>query len=216
MNKSELREFLKKYFNESELRSLCFDLDVNYDALLGSGLEDKTRELIGFVERRGRLNKLLGRLSELRPNLLQSEFAFLADNELAEIRPKQNLEQPDISYLVNKLQQIIDGEKNDQGVQSDVLGSSLNEIALLLANLRDDRSRTENKRTGLLRNFRMGWNKGTRSRELPDVNQINFNRVSWRTLGWIIAALVGDDIASPAQTDALFSALESIRNSRRE
>ncbi len=215
MNNSELREFLNTYFNESEFRSLCFDLDVDYDFLLGSGLEDKTRELIGHLERRGRLNKLVKRLQDLRPGLL-SDIPSSKEDQLQATQTKQDLEQSDITYLVNKLQHLIDASQNDEEVQPNVLGASLNEIALLLADLRDDRWRTDGGRKGYLRNFRTGWNKGTKSREIPDVSNINFNRVSWRSLGWFIAALVGDDHATPAQTDALFAALESIRNSRKE
>ncbi|KAA3655590.1 MAG: hypothetical protein DWQ04_33340 [Chloroflexi bacterium] len=107
MNKIELRESLKKYFNESELRSLCFDLSVSYDALSGSGLEDKTRELVGFMERRGKLNKLIERLLELRPNLPSSDINKFAQGNLINFQIKQDFERADIVYLLNIIQHIM-------------------------------------------------------------------------------------------------------------
>jgi Effector-associated domain 7 len=39
-------------FNDSELRTLCFNLGVDYDVLQGSGKSDKARELIIYLDRR--------------------------------------------------------------------------------------------------------------------------------------------------------------------
>ena len=50
-----LRRILIERFNGSELQDLCFELDVNYDTLLGETKADKARELISFLERRERL-----------------------------------------------------------------------------------------------------------------------------------------------------------------
>ena len=42
---SQLRQTLSSRFNESELRTLCFDLKVDYDDLPGKAKSDKAREL---------------------------------------------------------------------------------------------------------------------------------------------------------------------------
>lgn len=67
---SRLRQLITRHLNDSELRTLCFDLEVDYDSLLGEGKADKARELIAYLDRRGRIADLLkiGKLS--RPDIL--------------------------------------------------------------------------------------------------------------------------------------------------
>lgn len=71
----KLRAILTTRFNDSELRTLCFDLAVDYDSLPGQGLEDKARELIAHRERRGRIAELASRVRELRPDIAWDESA---------------------------------------------------------------------------------------------------------------------------------------------
>lgn len=71
---AELRDQMAQCFSLSELRNLCFDLGVNYDAIPGETIQDKSRELIGYCNRRGNLQNLSNRCKELRPN-----FAWLGD-----------------------------------------------------------------------------------------------------------------------------------------
>lgn len=68
-NRARLRQMLDAHFSESELRDLCFDLNVDYESLLGQGKADKTRELVAHLERRGRIRELVAIASELRPNV---------------------------------------------------------------------------------------------------------------------------------------------------
>ena len=63
-----LRQALVECFNESELRTLCSDLGVNYDWLPGEGTLDKARELVGHFWRRGHLITLLQMVESLRPD----------------------------------------------------------------------------------------------------------------------------------------------------
>jgi hypothetical protein len=62
-----LRQILAEYFNESELRDLCFEMEIGYEDLAGPGLRDKARELVIYCERRGRTDELVRRCHELRP-----------------------------------------------------------------------------------------------------------------------------------------------------
>lgn len=64
---TRLRQMLVKYFNEEELRTLCFDLVVDYDDLPGTGKTNKARELISYLERRDSITELLIICRELRP-----------------------------------------------------------------------------------------------------------------------------------------------------
>jgi hypothetical protein len=65
-----LRQVLVERFDEGELRTLCFDLGVDYDSLPGQGKADKARDLIAYLERRQQIYTLIeiGRLQ--RPDIL--------------------------------------------------------------------------------------------------------------------------------------------------
>jgi tetratricopeptide (TPR) repeat protein len=63
-----LHRQLTEYFNEEELRDLCFRLDVDYADLPGAGKAGKARELITYHERRRTLPALVEMCRELRPN----------------------------------------------------------------------------------------------------------------------------------------------------
>jgi hypothetical protein len=64
---ASLREQISSNFNLDEIRSLCFDLDINYENLSGDTLDRKAQELVAHCNRRGRLQVLVNRCSELRP-----------------------------------------------------------------------------------------------------------------------------------------------------
>jgi len=66
---ARLRQNLADYFNDSELHDVCFDLGVSYDDLAGPSKADKARELVSYLERRGRIGELVGVCSRLRPNV---------------------------------------------------------------------------------------------------------------------------------------------------
>ena len=58
----KLRENLVSYFSESELHTLCFDLDVDYDLIPGQGKEDKIREMIRNYSAQPKICQLLNLL----------------------------------------------------------------------------------------------------------------------------------------------------------
>ena len=64
-----LRQMLITYFNETELRNLVSDLGINYEYLSGDGMGDKARELIAYLERRGRLPEFLEVCKSRRPHV---------------------------------------------------------------------------------------------------------------------------------------------------
>jgi hypothetical protein len=65
----KLYSLLTKHFNEEELKTLCFILDVDYDHLRGEGSAAKVRELIMAAERNGRLKDLVEGAADLRSNV---------------------------------------------------------------------------------------------------------------------------------------------------
>ena len=66
---SKLRELLTKRFDVEELRSLVFDLGVDYDSLRGEGQAAKARELVAYLERRDRVLDLVELGQKLRPDV---------------------------------------------------------------------------------------------------------------------------------------------------
>jgi formylglycine-generating enzyme required for sulfatase activity len=68
IDRVKLRERITSCFDEEELRTLCFDLKVDYDDLRGEGRAGKARELVTYFERRGRISELVAYCRRVRPN----------------------------------------------------------------------------------------------------------------------------------------------------
>lgn len=66
---SRLRQFLTDHFNETELRNLCQDLEVDYDNLPGPAKSDKARELVAYSRRHALYVNLVKAIRHLRPSL---------------------------------------------------------------------------------------------------------------------------------------------------
>ena len=64
----QLRQLLVTHFDEGELRTLCFDLDVDCDSLPGEGKANKARELVSYLQRRNQILDLVQTGRRLRPN----------------------------------------------------------------------------------------------------------------------------------------------------
>ncbi len=64
---TQLRQLLTSLFNESELRTLCFDLGVDYENLPDPSKDGKVRELVLYAQRKGWLADLLKLATQSRP-----------------------------------------------------------------------------------------------------------------------------------------------------
>jgi formylglycine-generating enzyme required for sulfatase activity len=95
-NKLPLYEFILDYYSLSELKDLCFYLDVVYDDLDGAARKDKARELVEHLARRRRLDDLRAVLSQQRPEQYGEKFPAL---DIAP--PKARLERPLTSAIVD-------------------------------------------------------------------------------------------------------------------
>ena len=56
---TQLHQFLVAHFSLEELKTLCFNLGVEYEDLAGEGRSDKARELVKAMQRRTRLEHLV-------------------------------------------------------------------------------------------------------------------------------------------------------------
>jgi hypothetical protein len=69
-----LRELITEHFGEEDLRTLCFDLGLDYDDLPGRGRPNKIRDLIAHCKHHGRLSELERACANARPSLSWSEL----------------------------------------------------------------------------------------------------------------------------------------------
>lgn len=67
---AELRQALVNYFDLEELRTLCFDLGVDFDELKGSGKGAKARELVQYWQHQGDLTPLVDAIRQQRGTVI--------------------------------------------------------------------------------------------------------------------------------------------------
>ncbi len=72
MDKVQLLDDLANSFNTSELAELCMSLKVEYEDLGSGGKRSQARELIGYMDRRGRLPELAQAVVNKRPQLTKT------------------------------------------------------------------------------------------------------------------------------------------------
>lgn len=63
-----IRDCIVYHFDDGELKTMCFDLGVNYDLLEDGGLSDKAREFVLLMQRQGRCDELIQYCRDKRPN----------------------------------------------------------------------------------------------------------------------------------------------------
>lgn len=69
MNRKKALKILKEYFNESEIKEICFELEIDYENLAHNNKADLARELIVYLQNRDRLEDLEKVICEKRPHL---------------------------------------------------------------------------------------------------------------------------------------------------
>src|SRR4029453_4379083 len=76
---AQLRRNLDQWFGDEDLRTLCFDLGIDYDDLPGRAKADKARELLSELDRRGRIPELVRLCAAKRPNVVWPDIPPVAD-----------------------------------------------------------------------------------------------------------------------------------------
>jgi hypothetical protein len=66
---ARVRELIAERFDDEELRTLCYDLDVDYDSLAAAGKGGKARELIAYLDRYQRVEELVVLGRRQRPDI---------------------------------------------------------------------------------------------------------------------------------------------------
>lgn len=78
-SRTPLLDLLKQRYDLEELRTLCFDVGVNFDDLRGEGRSGKARELILQLQRTGRLGELISRVCTEHPEVNEAELNEFSD-----------------------------------------------------------------------------------------------------------------------------------------
>lgn len=68
--KVHLAKAIEQYFNQSELRTFCYDLGVEYDNLRGETHSEKSRDFVDQMVSRGRFADLVWECKKKRPNVI--------------------------------------------------------------------------------------------------------------------------------------------------
>ena len=94
----QLHQFLVDHFDLEELKTLCFNLGVEYEDLGGEGRSDKARELVKAMQRRTRLEHLVAHLSLARPEAYRQRFHETPRIPVAPARARRDPHQVFISH----------------------------------------------------------------------------------------------------------------------
>jgi hypothetical protein len=87
-NKVRLYENMMAYFNVSEIKQICFVLEIDYENLPGAAKGDKIRELISYVERTNIMTDLSNTLTRMRSNVSWDASDHLNKAGLQELMDK--------------------------------------------------------------------------------------------------------------------------------
>lgn len=131
----QLRENITASFDDEELRTLCFDLGLQYDNLRGEGKAAKVRELITRLERTKHMDELLALVQSRRPEIPwkgptppQSEPNREASSRSS---PTRSMDRVAVGTY-NGVISVFDSE--DDAVWSDEIGDSVVHLALAEGN----------------------------------------------------------------------------------
>lgn len=73
IDRDALRRIIVETFDYNEVRDLCFDLHIDYESVPGRNKSAKVRDLIIYLERRGRIDELVTYIQRKRPQIVISE-----------------------------------------------------------------------------------------------------------------------------------------------
>jgi hypothetical protein len=84
-----LRTLFESRFSVGELRTICFDLGIDYEGLPGDGKFEKVREMITFLDHRDRIDELVEIGKRMRPNLSWGDSSARKERNLQPISKKK-------------------------------------------------------------------------------------------------------------------------------
>jgi hypothetical protein len=111
----KLQELINSHFNFEEVRSLAFEMNIDYEILAGENKSSKVRELIIYLERRGQLEKLIQILIANRPAVnWQQVTQELLVSKISDPRLDANVLVLELASLRQQLDEIKKGTITDE------------------------------------------------------------------------------------------------------
>jgi len=116
-----LLDLVQDHFNEEEVKTLCFKLDVDYDSLVGNGKEGKIRELIHLFDRKRKIEVLIQEIIKSIPEI---------DPEIEKLREQISSESSKKYYHRedNKFSEVMQGPMPSSANVAEVLFISANPL----------------------------------------------------------------------------------------
>lgn len=99
---SAIHQLLLAHFDEEELKTLCLNLGLSYDDLSANGRAHKSRELVTYLGRRGRLEELRTAVAAARPHAAWPD-AGTAPSSQPHKATRWQLRSEDRSHLIDLL-----------------------------------------------------------------------------------------------------------------
>ena len=117
--RSKLYQNLGEYFSEDELRTLCFEMEVDYESLPAVGKANKARELIIHLERLKRIPELIEQCRKQRPGIPWEDTpgtSKATSTDASVVAPEQSLAEkpmPDPRALASWESELATGARGD-------------------------------------------------------------------------------------------------------
>ncbi len=108
-SRAVLRQLLTDFFSDSELRTLCFDLNIDYESLPGMGKADKAREVVVYAKHHGLLSVLVVECRRLRPHVAWpdvSQVSPLGQKQSSTVREDTNSSFRPVGLVVAPLERL--------------------------------------------------------------------------------------------------------------
>jgi signal transduction histidine kinase len=100
-----LRQAINDHYNFSELKVLCYDLDIGYESLAGDTMPEKVVELIAYCKRNGRIQHLVDFCQHDKPHFIWPTLLSKPAAEIEPLPPHQlTTDSPLIQYLMTAAQ----------------------------------------------------------------------------------------------------------------
>ena len=84
----QLRYAINEYFSESDIKELCFDLEIDFESLAGQSKPEKVIELITLFFRNGKIEDLIDYCSDFRPNVSWDKIKSAATKDSQLFKPE--------------------------------------------------------------------------------------------------------------------------------
>ncbi|MCA9994773.1 MAG: HEAT repeat domain-containing protein, partial [Anaerolineales bacterium] len=81
VNLEQLYRVIARVFSTEDIKTLCFDLAIDYEALEGIGKSGKVAELVKYCERQSRISQLVNKCMEFRPDIDWDRFRIQLNDE---------------------------------------------------------------------------------------------------------------------------------------